>query len=169
MKLICVLLATIAWISTALPVPAATLQSGPEQLQTIESLTGTWDYHGKMMGGTLTDVFRPFGNGTAILGEEWVDGKQITSTIFYVVAGQLYADHYCDYKNQPRFTALPSTNPNIVDFEFRDATNIDTNPIFFHSTVWTIVDSDHLVQDWYVQGGKTPNALVHMTFTKRKA
>jgi hypothetical protein len=167
MKYLCILFTLVAWTSIPLSAPAATLQTGPEQLQTIESLAGTWDYHGKI--ATLTDVFRPFGNGTAVLGEEWVNGTQITSTIFYVVAGQLYADHYCDYKNQPRYTALPSTDPKIIYFEFRDATNIDTYPVFFHSTLWRIVDTDHLIQDWYVQGGKTPNALVHMTFTKRKA
>ncbi len=132
----------------------------------IESLTGTWDAPTK--NGTMTDIFQPFGDGTAVLGEELMNGKQITATIFYVVDGQLYADHYCDYKNQPRYTALPSIDPSVIDFEFRDATNIDTYPVFFHSTVWKVIDTDHLVQDWYVQGGKIPNHLMRMQFTRRK-
>ncbi len=169
MRIVHILLALLAFAlcTRPLPVLASVLQTGEQQLKTIESLTGTWDYKGKT--GVLTDVFQPFANGTAVLGEELLNGKQITSTVFYVVDGQLYADHYCDYKNQPRYTAVSSTDQNVIDFEFREATNIDAYPVFFKSTTWTILDADHMVQDWYVQGGTKPNALVHMTFTKRKS
>ena len=32
---------------------------------------------------------------------------------------------------------------------------------------WKIVDATHLVQDWFVMGGKKPVSLAHMEFTKR--
>ena len=117
----------------------------------------------------MTDIFKPFAFDTAVLGEEWLNGKQITSTIFYVVNGELRADHYCDYKNQPRYTAVPALDPNVLDFEFREATNLDTHPIHFHYTRWQVVDADHLVQDWYILGGKKPVSLAHMEFTRRPA
>jgi hypothetical protein len=131
----------------------------------VRSLIGTWD--APMKNGTMTDVFKPFAFDTAILGEEWLNGKQITSTIFYVVNGELRADHYCDYKNQPRYTAVPAPDPNVLDFEFRDATNLDTHPVHFHYTRWQLVDEQHLTQDWFIMGGDKPVTLAHMQFTRR--
>lgn len=136
-------------------------------LEKIKSLEGTWD--APMGKGVITDIFRPFALGTKVLGEEWVDGKQITSTIFYVVGSQLYADHYCDYLNEPRYTAKPSADPAVIDFEFRDATNLDTHPAHFHSTRWRVVDADHLIQDWEILGGAKPVSTAHLVFARRAA
>lgn len=133
----------------------------------VHGLIGTWD--AKTGDGVLTDVFKPFAFDTAVLAEEWLNGKQITSTIFYVVNGELRADHYCDYKNQPRYTAVPAVDPNVLDFEFRDATNLDTHPLHFHYTRWQLVDRNHLVQDWFAMGGQKPVSQAHLEFTKRAA
>jgi hypothetical protein len=103
----------------------------------------------------------------AVLGEELLNGKQITSTVFYVVNGELRADHYCDYLNQPRYTAVPSVDPQVLDFQFREATNLDTHPLHFHGTQWKIVDDTHLIQDWFVMGGAKPVSVAHMEFVKR--
>jgi hypothetical protein len=131
----------------------------------LHGLVGTWD--APLGNDVMTDIFKSFAFDTAILGEEWLNGKQITSTVFYVVNGELRADHYCDYLNQPRYTAVPSLDPGVLDFQFREATNLDTHPKHFHGTKWKIVDSTHLVQDWFVMGGKNPVSLAHMEFTKR--
>ena len=138
---------------------------GEDLLDKLRGLAGTWD--APLGNSVMTDVFQPFASGTAILGEEWLDGKQITSTVFYVVNGELRADHYCDYLNQPRYTAVPSLEPDVIDFQFRDATNLDLHPKHFHGTKWKIVDATHLIQDWFVMGGKKPVSLAHMEFIKR--
>lgn len=138
---------------------------GETLLEKVQGLIGTWD--AQTHEGVLTDVFKPFGLGTAVLGEEWINGKQITSTIFYVVNGELRADHYCDFKNQPRYTAVPSPDPAVLDFEFRDATNLDTHPMHFHATQWRLVDATHLTQSWTILGGTKPVSVIHMDFTKR--
>ena len=162
---------TLLFIITALmlgaiaPAPAATVTRGPEQLEAIKALDGVWDAPTKQ--GVMTDVFHPFAMGTKVLAEEWINGKQITSTVFYVVNGELRVDHYCDYLNEPRYTAKPSLDPAVIDFEFRDATNIDTHPAHFHSTTWHIVNATHLVQDWYIEGGTKGPGIAHMEFTKR--
>jgi hypothetical protein len=150
------------------PVDGATAPSqsvGDALFAKVRSLIGTWD--APMGNGVMTDVFKSFAFDTAILGEEWLNGKQITSTIFYVVNGELRADHYCDYKNQPRYTAVPAPDPNVLDFEFRDATNLDTYPVHFHYTRWQLVDDQHLVQDWFIMGGKKPVSQAHLQFTRR--
>jgi hypothetical protein len=146
--------------------PADAPQSvGQTLLERVRSLEGTWDAQTSL--GVITDIFQPFAMGSAVLGEELLNGKQITSTVFYVVNGELRADHYCDYLNQPRYTAVPSIDPNVLDFQFRDATNLDTHPLHFHGTQWKLVDSTHLIQDWFVMGGKKPVSVAHMEFVKR--
>ena len=145
--------------------PSAPLSVGQTLFNKIHQLIGTWD--APLGGDVMTDVFQPFAGDTAILGEEWLKGKQITSTVFYVVNGELRADHYCDYLNQPRYTAVPSMNPDVIDFQFREATNLDTHPKHFHGTTWKIVDTTHLTQDWFVMGGDKPVSLAHMEFVKR--
>jgi hypothetical protein len=166
------------FVMTAYPARAEEMQQNPMTMaaptvtpvgqtlfEQVRGLEGTWDAQTKL--GVLTDVFQPFAYGTAVLGEELLNGKQITSTIFYVVNGELRADHYCDYLNQPRYTAVPSMDPTILDFEFREATNLDTHPTHFHNTKWKIVDSDHLIQDWFILGGAKPISVAHMEFVKR--
>lgn len=144
------------------PPPASIGQTELEQVLTLE---GTWDAQTKL--GVLTDTFQSFAYGTAVLGQELLNGKQITATIFYVVNGELRADHYCDFLNQPRYTVQPSLDPATLEFEFRGADNLDTHPMHFHSTKWKLVDADHMIQDWYIMGGKKPVSLAHMEFVKR--
>src|SRR5579859_6442464 len=145
------------------PQPASSV--GQSLLERVRNLEGTWDAQTKL--GVLTDVFQSFAGGSYVLGEELLNGKQITSTVFYVVNGELRADHYCDYLNQPRYTAVPSMDPNLLDFQFREATNLDTHPLHFHGTQWKIVDTTHLVQDWFILGGKKPVSVAHLEFVKR--
>jgi hypothetical protein len=147
------------------PNPAQPASIGQTLLERVRSLEGKWDAQTKL--GVLTDIFKPFALGTAVLGEEWLNGKQITSTVFYVVNGELRADHYCDYLNQPRYTAVPSVDPAVLDFEFREATNLDTHPAHFHTSKWTLIDSTHMNQDWLILGGQKPVSQIHMEFVKR--
>src|SRR5579859_706933 len=111
--------------------PTTPETQGQILLDRVKDLEGKWDAQTKL--GVLTDIFKPFAMGTDVLMEEWINGKQITSTVFYVVNGELRADHFCDYLNQPRYTAVPSVDPSVLDFEFREATNLDTHPAHFHT------------------------------------
>lgn len=167
----CLLLATISCraheMDSGAPVDSVPQSTGEVLLAKVRSLVGTWD--APVKDGVLTDIFKPFAFDTAVLGEEWLNGKQITSTIFYVVNGELRADHYCDYKNQPRYTAVPAVDANVLDFEFREATNLDTHPVHFHYTRWQVVDEQHLTQDWYIVGGTKPVSQAHLEFTRRPA
>jgi hypothetical protein len=37
--------------------------------------------------------------------------------------------------------------------------------LHFHGTQWKIVDATHVIQDWFVMGGKKPVSLAHMDST----
>ena len=132
----------------------------------LKKLTGRWEAP-LSNNKTIVDTFQPFALGTAILGEEWVDGKQITSTVFYLVGSELRADHYCDYLNQPRYVARTFTDPSVIDFEFREATNLEAHPKHFHSTTWHFVDATHLTQDWQVEGGSKGKSTVRLEFVRK--
>lgn len=146
--------------------PAAQPTAGGEAMfQTLLKLTGRWQ---AMMSNNkpIVDTFKTFGAGTYVLHEEWVDGKQITTSVFYMVGGQLWADHYCDYLNQPRYVAKESADPAFIDLQFRGATNLDAHPRHFHSSLWHLVDATHMTQDWDVQGGPKGETHVVLKFTR---
>lgn len=145
---------------------AQALQGGQAMFQTLLKLVG-----GKWSAPlpdkkTIVDTFQSFDAGNYVLGEEWIDGKQITTTVFYMVGSQLWADHYCDYGNQPRYAAKASADPTVVDLEFRAATDLDMHARHFHSTTWHYIDATHLTQVWQVEGGPKGPATVHMDFVR---
>ena len=141
--------------------------NGSAAFEKIKALTGEWE--APLDHGTMVNIFTPFAYDTKIFAQEWENGRYITSTVFYLVGSELRADHFCDFKNEPRYAVtLDPGSPNLLRFEFREATNLDRYPAHFHSTTWRIVDQNHLVQDWYIEGDKTTNPPVHMEFTRRK-
>lgn len=144
------------------------LEGGQVMFQTIQKLVGgKWSAR-LPDNRTIVDTFQPFAAGTYVLAEEWVDGKQITSTVFYMVGSQLWADHYCDYGNQPRYTAKSSTDPSVVDMEFRAATDLDGHPRHFHATTWHLIDTTHMTQDWDVEGGPRGHVALHLDFVRTR-
>jgi hypothetical protein len=142
--------------------------AGHAAFEMIKALAGEWE--APLGGGdVMVNIFTPFANGTKIFAQEWQNGKYITSTIFYMVGQELRADHYCDYENEPRYAVrLSSSDPGILRFKFRSATNLATHPIHFHSTTWRITDGNHFVQDWYVEGDKKPTPPIRMEFTRKE-
>ena len=140
---------------------------GQAEFTALKQLFGRWE--APLSGNkSIVDTFQPFAFGTAILAEEWVGDQQITSTVFYMVGSELRADHYCDYGNQPRYTAKSSADPSVIEFEFRDATNLDAHPTHFHSTKWHLVDASHMTQDWDVAGSPKGKSTVHLEFVRRQ-
>lgn len=152
-----------------LPVLALALYGAAASAQTpfekITSLAGEWKAP-LDSGGTMVNIFTPFAYGTKVFAQEWENGKYITSTIFYVVNGELRADHFCDFKNEPRYVVRYSADSGLLHFVMRSATNLDAHPQHFQSTTWHLVDADHLVQDWYISGGPAKEPPAHMAFTR---
>jgi hypothetical protein len=155
--------ASIASEEAKPPLQAAQAQVA---LDNLKKLVGRWE---APLGNnkTIVDTFQPFAFGSAILAEEWVGGEQITSTVFYMVGSELRADHYCDYLNQPRYVARTSADPSIIDFEFREATNLETHAKHFHSTTWHFIDANHLTQEWHVEGGPKGKGTVLLEFVRK--
>jgi len=130
----------------------------------MRSLVGEWRAP-LSNNETMIDIFRPIAFGTALLHEEWKNGEQLTATVFYVVGSELRADHYCDMGNQLHYVD-ESTDPQVLRFVLKDASNLDTHPHHFHSTTWRYGDADHHVQDWEAMTPGKPSKTIRMDFTR---
>lgn len=138
-------------------------------LERLKSLAGTWQapLHGKQEGKVMVNTFSVIGDGSTVVHAEWLDGKQLTTTVFYMVGTELRADHYCDFQNQPRYVAKPSADGTVVEFVLRDITNLEAHPRHFHSTTWHFLDGTHLTQDWEIADGSKEPKFVRMDFTRK--
>lgn len=139
---------------------------GAAALAKLMTLVGTWD--APLHGGVMTDVFRPIARGTALLEEEWYGGKESTATVFYLVDGELRADHFCDLGNQPRYAALAFTG-STLEFGMRDATGLAEHPRHFASVTFRFLDADHHTQVWPEVEGGTDVKVYTLEFTRRPA
>jgi hypothetical protein len=162
---VCAMALGLGLASSARSTEPTTLD-GRAAFEKLKTLVGEWDAP-LPQNEVMTDIFRPIGAGTAILHEEWKNGEQLTATVFYLVGSELHADHYCDYGNQLHYVATPSTSPDVLAFQLRDATNLDSHPRHFHSTTWHFIDTTHLTQDWEVMGSGKPSKSVRMEFTRK--
>jgi hypothetical protein len=70
--------------------PPAKPTPAEAQFAELGKLVGRWEAP-LPDGKSIVDTFQPFAFGTAILAEEWVGGEQVTSTVFYLVGGELWA------------------------------------------------------------------------------
>ncbi len=134
--------------------PAAKTAPNPE-FEKIKRLLGDWE--SKTPEGQVVPIsFRLVSAGSAILvsSSEPSEGEMIT--MIHPDGKDLIATHYCSAKNQPRFVAVPSANPNVVSFQLKDITNL-ASPEAAHMTaaVFTIVDATHHTEAWtWREGGK---------------
>jgi hypothetical protein len=106
--------------------------------------------------GVASDIFKPVALGKAVLAQEWIIGKKITSTIFHALDNELRADHYGDSLEQPHYVAMRSPDPNTLYVKFRAPANLDIRPMHLHRTKLRFADADHLVQDWFIRDDLRP-------------
>jgi hypothetical protein len=138
------------------PNPAGQPGAGFDKLK---SLAGEWE--GKASEGgkefPATTSFRLVSDGSALLNVLGYATPEEMVTMFHMDGRDLLATHYCSAHNQPRFRMVPSSDPNVVAFEFKDATNL-SSPTAPHmvGVKFTILDADHHVEDWtFLANGET--------------
>lgn len=70
-------------------------------------------------------------------------------TMFHLDGGELMATHYCAAHNQPRFIMAPSSDTRILEFKFKDATNLSSSAApHMVGVKFTLVDANHHIEDW---------------------
>jgi hypothetical protein len=117
----------------------------------LKSLAGEWQ-------GTTTEggkevpvdtSFRLVSDGSALMNDLMGGTPHEMITMFHMNGNELMATHYCAAHNQPRFLMAPSSDPKVMDFEFKDATNL-ASPTAPHmvDVRLTFVDANHHIEDW---------------------
>jgi hypothetical protein len=154
MKTLKVLLAIAISAGFTVPLrsnPGAESQASDAAFAKLKSLQGQWQ--GKTSeGGTdtpATTSFRIVSDGSAILDVLEAGTPHEMVTMFHMDGKDLLATHYCAVHNQPRFRYVASTQPNVVTFEFKDATNLasPSDPHMVGIKI-TILDANHHYEDW---------------------
>jgi hypothetical protein len=144
--------------------PAAPSVTNPA-FEKIKGLVGDWE--GKTPDGkAYGTTFRLVSGGSAVLIT--TVGEEDMITVVHPDGPALMATHYCAAKNQPRFVAEPSSDPNVIRFKMKDITNL-ASPDAPHmsAAVFTIVDHDHYKEAWtWVEGGK--EQVFSMELTRKK-
>jgi hypothetical protein len=122
----------------------------------IRTLAGSWE--GTVAGKKVSANYKVMSAGSAVmLVQEGDDPSDEMVTVFHPDNKDLMVTHYCSAKNQPRMRMLPGTDPNVIKFEFLDATNLPS-PNLPHMVGLTLklLDGNHHVQSWtFSMNGKT--------------
>ena len=144
-------------MAAALLLPAANAQpaKGPEAIDArfakLRSLTGEWEASAGHDGKALpvTTSFKLVADGSAMLDDLAPGTPHEMVTMFHMDGKDLLATHYCAHHNQPRLRAVEASNPSVLEFVFKDATNLGS-PSELHMTAvkFTIVDANHHTEEW---------------------
>ena len=124
----------------------------------LKSLVGEWEGRFKEGGQELpaTASFRVVSDGSALMNVLGGGTPHEMVTMFHLDNSDLLATHYCAAHNQPRFRLVPSSEQNVITFDFKDATNLSspTAPHMVGLKI-TLLDTNHHYEDWtFLENGR---------------
>jgi hypothetical protein len=115
----------------------------------LKTIVGEWEGStGAGQRATLT--YRVVSGGSVLEETLKPDAEDAMITVYHLDGDRLMVTHYCGAGNQPRMVGTPDpNNPNVFAFKFLDVTNLSpAQPGHMRDLVLTIVDKDHLTQQW---------------------
>ena len=161
MKIAKVLIAVLVFAGVGLAQatnPAKRPTTAGASFDKLKSLVGEWEGNMKEGGQQhpATSSFRVVSDGSALMSVLGAGTRYEMVAMFHMDNSDLLATHYCAGHNQPRFRFVPSSEPNVVTFVFKDATNL-ASPSAPHmvGVKITFVDANHHFEDWtYFEKGQ---------------
>jgi hypothetical protein len=116
----------------------------------LKLLVGEWEGKAFEDGKEVpTDTdFRIVSGGSVLMNRLRGDTPDEMITMFHMDGNDLLATHYCSAKNQPRMRAVPGSDPKVVAFVFKDATDVNPKQGRMDQVKFTLVDDNHHVQEW---------------------
>lgn len=125
----------------------------------LKLLAGEWEGNANEGGKEIptTTSFRLVSDGSVLMNLLAPGTPHEMITMFHLDGNDLLATHYCSAHNQPRMRAVPASDPNVVAFEFKDATNLSSLAAGHMDRVkFTVVDPNHHVEEWtFLANGQT--------------
>jgi hypothetical protein len=136
-------------------------------LDRLKSLEGEWlikDEQGQMVTGS---VYKVSSNGSVIREIMFPGSDHEMTNMYHMDGSTLVMTHYCAKGNQPRMRSVPTAEPNTIHLKFDGVTNLAVAEDYYMGDLkLTLVDQDHLVQEWtsFIQGKPTEhNARFELT------
>jgi len=162
MKKLIVLLAVAGIAGLALaqqPSPARQAGTPSAAFDKLQSLAGEWEGRAKEGGQEIsaTTSFRLVSDRSVLMNVLGAGTPHEMVTMFHMDGSTLLATHYCAAHNQPRFRFVSGSDPNVMAFKFKDATNL-SSPTAPHmvGVKITLLDPNHHFEDWtFLENGKT--------------
>jgi hypothetical protein len=133
----------------------------------LKALAGSWE--GKAPNGdVMVNHWRVIAAGSAVVITVDVPAEDEMLTIIHPDGANVMATHYCTARNQPRYTVVASADPKVIEFQFKDITNATPEAGHMHAGRLTIVDANHILQEWtWRQDGKDTK-VGPIEFTRKK-
>lgn len=126
---------------------------------------GTAVHEGQEMLATTS--FRVVADGSVVMADLVPGTPHEMITMFHMNGNELLATHYCSHHNQPRLVAMPAAAPNVLEFQFKDATNPPKMeaPHMTHVKL-TILDANHHLEEWTATANGVP-VVVRFDFHRK--
>lgn len=141
--------------------------TGDAAFAQLKGLAGTWETKNPE-GKPAIETVQVMSAGSAVMVTMDGGNGENMVTMFNPDGDAVIATHYCAAKNQPRYVLLPSKDPTVLAFEFKDITNLASPDAgYMRAVVIRIKDADHHTEEWtWRQNGK--DAVHTMEFTRKK-
>ena len=158
-------------VGTALQ--AGEKKPGPSPLGSLVSLAGNWSGEADMMHNgkkSPISISYKLTSGDSVLVETMMVGTPHEMvTIYTRDKGDFVCTHYCMMQNQPRMRAKDTLADKKLDFQFADATGLDSpNDPHMHSLTIDFQDADHITETWshFEDGKETSKTVFPLTRQK---
>jgi hypothetical protein len=113
----------------------------------LKPLAGTWE--SEMEGKKNTAIVSKITSNGSVFCETMFPGSDHEMTnMYHMDGGGLVLTHYCAMGNQPRMRCVGQKAPNVFYFAFDDATNVAPGQLYMGEMTLTIIDNNHIRQDW---------------------
>lgn len=163
----------LAYLVVLLAVSAVSQQGSAVQsnpgFDKLKSLAGQWEGKAFEDGKEIpkTTDFRVVSDGSVVMNRLNPGSPDEMITMFHMDGSQLLATHYCSAHNQPRMRAVPSNDPKVIAFSFKDATNVGPKDGRMDQVKFTVLDANHHTQEWtYLDNGTLHTG--RFGFTRKK-
>lgn len=157
---------TLAW--TAVLALAAGAARGETKAnpawEKMKTLVGTWE--GREGDQPVSVTYTLVSNGTSLMESMNAQHDMNMITMYSPDGDAIVATHYCAMGNQPRMRAA-SPDPQRVDFQFVDATNVKGDEPVMRRLVVTFQDADHFKQAW-TERHQSKDETMDFVYTRKR-
>lgn len=171
--LVAFLAGTFGLMGPAQP-PAGEKPAGPAEakkavmLDKLKALAGEWEMTSE--GKTSVAIVSKVTSAGSVYCETMFPGSEHEMTNMFSMDGEaMIVTHYCAMGNQPRMRCKGESAPGVFLFSRDGGTNIAKGGTYMGELKVTIVDADHIKQEWQSFSGDQPaEHKVSFELTRKK-